>query len=148
MLTHAQRTLAEERVVRGGEHLGEAARLGPRQCVGSGRRHTLVRQRKLGLPTAADERHDAIADREAFDVTAERNDLTGELHARNVRWAPGRRRVQPASLRHVCTVEAGRAHVDEQLARARLGIGMLPPLQPALGHGHRPHGATLGRRAL
>ena len=32
------------------------------------------------------------------------------------------------------------AHVDQQLARPRLGIGVLPPLQPALDHRHRPHG--------
>ena len=94
VLTHAQRTLGEERVVRRGEHLGEPACLGPLQGVGSRCRHTLVRKRELGLPTAADERHDTIADREAFDVTAERDDLTGELHARDVRRATGRSRIQ------------------------------------------------------
>ena len=104
-------------------------------------------QRKLGLPAAADERHDAIADREAFDVAAECDHLAGELHARDVRRAAGWRRVQTAPLQHVGAVQTGGAHLDQQLARAGLRIGVLPPLQAPVDHRHGPHrhlGAVAG----
>src|SRR5262249_21259825 len=102
----------------------------------------LVREGQLGLATAADERHDAIADREPLYVAAERHDLPCELHPRDVRGAPGRRRVHPASLQHVGAVQAGGAHVDEHLAPARRRVGARPPLEAAGGHGDGPHGRS------
>jgi hypothetical protein len=51
----AQAGLGEQGVVGGGEHLGEAAGLGPAEPVGDGHGDTLVDHRQLGLapPTTA-----------------------------------------------------------------------------------------------
>ena len=65
-LARAQRRLGEERVVRGGEHLGQAARLpASRARPGTGMACALVHHRELGLAASAHHRHHPVALREA-----------------------------------------------------------------------------------
>ena len=81
----AEPALGEQRVVGGGERLGEAARLGPGQSVGTAMAAALVDDGELGLRAAAHDGHDAIADGEARRPPARGDDLAGELHARGCR---------------------------------------------------------------
>ena len=74
---------------------------------------------QLGLRAAADDRHHALADREALGAGSERGHLAGELHAGDVLRRAGRRRVEPAPLHHVRAVQPGRVHPHEHLAGAR-----------------------------
>jgi hypothetical protein len=60
-LTRGQPGLREERVVRGGEDLGEPSRRGPVELVRDRHRRPLVNHGELGLPTAAHDRHHAVA---------------------------------------------------------------------------------------
>ena len=60
---------------------------------------------------------------------------------------PGRGGVEPRALEHVGAVQPGGPDVDEQLARPRLGIGVLPPLEPAVDDRHCPHGPNCRRRS-
>ena len=71
-LAHRQPALGEQRVVRGGEHLGEAARGLPGDAVGHGQGGALVHDGQLGLPAATDHRHHPVADGEALDAAARR----------------------------------------------------------------------------
>ena len=65
-LAGAQPGLGEERVVGGGEDLGDAAGLRPFEPVGDRHELALVHGGQLGLPAAADDGHDAIALGEAL----------------------------------------------------------------------------------
>ena len=60
-LAGAQAALGEDRVVRGREDLGHAAGLRPVQPLGDRHELALVHDGELGLPAAADDRHDAVA---------------------------------------------------------------------------------------
>ena len=124
-LARPQPGAREDRVVRGREDLGQPAGVGEADGVGHRHELALVDDRELGLAAAAGDAHDAVADREACGAVAERLDLAGELEAGDVLRAAGRRRVATAALEHVGAVDARRAHADEHLAGARLGIGML-----------------------
>ena len=62
---------------------------------------------------------------EAHRAGAEAGDLAGHLEAGDVRRRAGRRRVAAGQLHLVGAVEARRADADEDLAGARLGVGML-----------------------
>ena len=65
-LAGAQLRLREERVVGGREHLGQPAGGGPLQGVGDRHQLALVHDAQLGLRAAADDRHHAVAPREAL----------------------------------------------------------------------------------
>ena len=93
-----QAGLGEEGVVRGGEDLGQAPGGRPLEPVGDRHELALVDDRELGLPAAADDGHDAIADLEACGVGPERGDLAGELEAGDVLRLAGRGGVAPAKL--------------------------------------------------
>ena len=69
-LAGAQAALGEERVVGGGEDLGHAAGLRPVEAVGDRHELALVDDGQLGLPAAADDRHDAVALGEALGARA------------------------------------------------------------------------------
>ncbi len=64
-LAGSQPRLGEDRVVGGGEHLRQAARGRPVEDRGHRHQLALVHDRQLGLSATADDRHHAIADREA-----------------------------------------------------------------------------------
>ena len=98
------------------------------QSSAAGNRHqlALVHDRELRLAAAADDRHHALAEREALRPGAEPgHDLARELQAGDVLRRAGRRRVEPAPLHHVRAVEPGGAHAHEHLARARHRVGVL-----------------------
>ena len=83
-LSGEQLRLREERVVGGGEHLGQPARGGPVQRLGDGHQHALRHDDQLGLGAAADDRHHPLTGREALGARTLRNDLSGELHPGDV----------------------------------------------------------------
>ena len=143
VLADRQAALGEQRVVGGREHLGEPTGGVPVDACGHGQGGPLVEDRLLGLPPAAHDRHDPVADREALGGRPHRHDLARELEPRDVGRAPGRGGVVAASLEHVGPVHARRPDVDQDLAGAGLGIGVLPPLEPAVHDRHRPHGPEL-----
>ena len=84
-----ERRLREERVVRGREHLHEAARLDSSSVVGHAERVAFVHRRELGLPAAAEQRHRPVADGEAEHAGADRGDLARALEPGDVGRAPG-----------------------------------------------------------
>ena len=65
-LAEAQPGLREERVVGGGEDLGDAARRLPLQLLRHRHRRALVDDRELGLSAAGHDRHHAVAGLEAL----------------------------------------------------------------------------------
>ena len=79
VLAWAQPGLGEDRVVGGGEDLGDAARLRPVERVRDRHRGALVHDGQLGLAAAADDRHHPVADVEALRAGAERGHLAGQL---------------------------------------------------------------------
>ena len=83
-LADGQPGLGEERVVGGGEDLGDAARRGPVELLRDRHRGALVDDRVLGLAAAGDQRHHAVAGLEAPDAAAAGDDLARELEARDV----------------------------------------------------------------
>jgi hypothetical protein len=83
-LAGAEAGLGEEHVVRGREHLGEAARGGPVQAVRDRHQLALVHHCELPLAASADDRHDPVALGEALGAGAESGDLAGQLQARDV----------------------------------------------------------------
>jgi hypothetical protein len=140
-LAHREPALREQRVVGGGDHLGKAAGRVPCHAVGHRYRRALVDDRQLRLPAPADDGHDAIAGAVTLYVGPGGDDLPGQLEARDVGRASGRGGIEPAALKHVAPVEAGRPHCHQELAPARLRIRVVPPLQLALAHDRdRPHG--------
>jgi hypothetical protein len=140
-LAHLQRRLREDRVVRGREDLGDAARLGPVEAVGHGHRLALVHGGELGLAAAADDRHHAIARAEPLGARPARDDLAGELEAGDIRRRARRRRVQAAPLHHVGAVDAGRLDADEDLARPGLGVGVVLDAELLVADRDGAHGA-------
>ena len=142
-LARPQGRLGEQRVVGGGEDLGDRAGRVQLEALGHGHELALVDDRELGLAAPADDAHDAVALLEAARAGAERGDLAGELQAGDVRRRAGRRGVAALALQDVGAVEPGAAHAHEDLARAGLGVGVLGDLQrPAFADGDGPHGAA------
>ena len=131
--------LGEQRVVRGREDLGDAARRVPVELVGHRHRDALADHRQLGLAAAGDDRHHAVAQLEALDAAAHADHLAGQLETRDVRRYAGRRRIAPLELHHVGAVEAGGANADEQLAGLRLGVGMLLDGDRSVANRGGPH---------
>jgi hypothetical protein len=115
-LARAEAGLGEQRVVRGREHLGQAAGGGPVQALGHGHELALVDDAALGLPAAAHDRHHPVAGGEAPGAGPERLDLAGELQAGDVGRRAGGRGVGAAALQHVRAVQPGAADPDEDLA--------------------------------
>jgi hypothetical protein len=142
-LAGAQPGLGEDGVVGGREDLGRAARLGPAERVGHADRLALVDGRELGLPAAADDRHDAVALGEARRARAEADDLTGELEAGDVGRGARRRGVHPAPLHHVRAVDPGAPDADEDLAAAGLGIRVVLDAQLLVADRDGAHGAAV-----
>ncbi len=124
-LAGTQAGLGEDRVVGGGEHLGQAAGLGPAEPFGHRHRRPLVHDRQLRLATASHDCHHAVALGEARRVGAERGHLARQLEARDVWRRAGRGRVGAAPLQHVGPVETGAAHPHEQLAGPGLRVRAL-----------------------
>ena len=141
-LADGQPGLGEERVVRGGEDLGHAARGGPVELLRNRHRGALVDDGELGLAAARDDRHHAVAGLEAPGAAAAGDDLAGQLEAGDVGGRARRRGVAAGELQHVGAVEPGGAHADEQLAVLGLGIGMLGDLDPAVADGGGSHGGA------
>ena len=135
--------LREQGIVRRREHLGEAAGLGPTETFGDWQCEPIVHNGKRRLGASADDRHDAVTDREPHDAGTGADDFAGELHAGDVLRRVGRRRVQADTLQHVGAVEPSRAHGDEQLAHSGLRVGVLAPLEGAVDDRHRVHGRRL-----
>jgi hypothetical protein len=124
-LTRLQTGLAEERVVRGREDLGEAAGVLPVEDLGDRHRLALVDDGELRLAPAADDRHDPVALVEASRARPPPDDLACELEPGDVGRLAGRRRIAPAPLQHVRSVDARRLDADQDLAVAGLGIRAL-----------------------
>ncbi len=138
-LADGQTGLGEERVVGGGERLGDAAGRGPVELLGDRHRRALVDDRELGLSAAGHDRHHAIARFEAAGAAAAGHDLARELEARDVGGCVRRRGIVAGELHHVGAVEAGGADADEQLPVLGLGIRVLGDLYPAVANGGGTH---------
>ena len=76
--------LGEERVVGGGEYLRHAARGVPLELLGHRDRGALVDDRELGLASARDDRHHAVAGLEALDAGAALEHLARQLEPGDV----------------------------------------------------------------
>jgi hypothetical protein len=130
--TPLQLGLREERVVRGCEHLDEAARLGPAPAVGHVEHVSRVDRHQLGVAAAGKERHHAAA------VLG----LACALEPRHVGHAR-RRRIPAGTLAQIGTVHAGCADADEQLAVAGNRVGTLLGDEPAVVDGSHAHSVML-----
>ena len=138
-LADGQPRLGEERVVGGGEHLGDAARRGPVELVRDRHRGALVDDGELGLPASGDHRHHAVAGLEAPDAAAAGDDLARELQARDVGRNTRRRRIVTGNLQDVGTVEPSGADTDQQLAVLGLWSGTIGDLDLAVDDGGGTH---------
>ena len=87
-------------------------------------RVAFMREAIFGVAAADHQRKNAVADFPALDVRSERDDLAGDLEARNIRRA-GRRRIEALPLHHVGPVDAGGRDLHQDLARAGRGNGAL-----------------------
>ena len=76
----------------------------------------------LGVAATGQQRAHLVADGPAGDALAQLCDATGALHAEIGRGA-ARGRVVALALQHVGPVQAGRGHVEDDLARPGLGRG-------------------------
>ena len=84
-LAGCEPALGQQGVVRGDERLGDRRGLDEVEVRRDRHRHPLVRHDVLGLPAAADDPEDPVADLErAGDVRPQRIDLAGILEARDV----------------------------------------------------------------
>jgi hypothetical protein len=101
------------------------ARRGPVERRGDRHQLALVDGHQLGLTTASDNRHHAVANREALSGRPKRDDLAGDLHAGDVLRGAGGRRIETTSLHHVRAVQPRRAYAHEHLAGARRRVGVL-----------------------
>ena len=126
----------------GREHLGQATRRWPVQRLRHLHQLALVHHGQLRLRPAADDRHHALAEREALGARPERRDLAGELHAGDVGRPSRRGGIETAQLRDVAPVQASRAHAHQHLAGAGDRIGMLLDAQLVLADGGGAHGGT------
>ena len=115
----------------------------PVQAVGHGHGLALVDGRELGLPAAADDRHDPVADREALGARPEGGDLAGQLEPRDVRVRALGRGVHALALQQVGAVEAGGPDADQDLARAGLGIGVVLDDDLSVADGGGAHGRAV-----
>ena len=104
--------------------------------------HDLGDDRELRLPGAGDDGHHPVADAEAADAGAGRDDLAGQLEAGQLGRGGARRgRVVAVPLHDVAPADAGGPHSHEQLTGAGLGIGVLAPREPPVDDGDRVHRA-------
>ena len=142
-LARAQARLGEERVVGGGEDLGQPPGLGPAQAVGDRHQLALVHRGQLGLPSAPDDGHHAVALGEALGPGPARHHLARELEPGDVGRRAGGRRVVARALVDVGAVEPGRVDPDEDLAGAGLRVGMLGDDDLAVADGGRAHGRAV-----
>ena len=94
---------------------------------------------QLGLGAAAHDRRHPVAVLEAGHAGAGGDDLTGQLEAGDVGGAPGRRRIQALDLHRIGGVDARGPNPDEELSLGRLGVGVLPDLDPPVHDGDRSH---------
>jgi hypothetical protein len=116
--------LSEERVVRGREHLGNAACLEPAQRARNRHQLSLVHCRELGLPAPADDAHDPVTFVKALGRWTKRRDFACQLEAGDVLRRSWRRRIAALALVHVGPVDAGSANSDQNLAGAGFRIWM------------------------
>jgi len=84
-----------------------------------------VHDAQLGLSPAADDGHHSISLAEALGARTSGGDLAGELETGDIGRRAGRSRIATAALEHVGRVQAGGADAYEQLADARLRVGVL-----------------------
>jgi hypothetical protein len=141
-VTHGQSALGEQRVVGGGEHLGEAAGLIPRESVGNGQGTAFVDHGHLGLGPSSHHTHDAITDGEARCPRPEGHHFPSHLESGNVSRHSRRRRIEAPSLQEVGGVDAGGPDGHHDLGVAGHGIAPLDPLKLTFDDGDRPHAAA------
>ena len=120
VLRHVRVGLRHERIVRGDERFGNGSGLGPREIRRNGGKRSLVRDDVLRISSTADDTVYAIALLPERRTSAARRDLAGDLHPWNVGWPTWRRGIAPLTLQKVGAIEGGRAHANEDFARARL----------------------------
>ena len=104
------------------EGLGHRARVHHVEACRNGQRDGLLGNAVLGVAAAVDERAHLVAELPARDARADGCHLAGDLEAGQRRVAR-RRRIEPGALHEVGTVDAGRGHLDQDLAGRRLGRG-------------------------
>ena len=121
--------------MRGRVDLDEAARLRPRDVLGHRERVGGVHRDQLGLPTAWEQRHHALA------VLG----LAGALEPWNVDRGAGRRRIAACALGQVGSVHPRAVDADQELALAGHGIRPLLGVECAFRDDSRPHSGMLRR---
>jgi hypothetical protein len=146
-LAAAEAGLADDRVVRGDERLGDRRGVLERHPVGDFGDRALVGDELLGVAAAAGQAEHAIADREPLDAGPERVDLAGELQARDVGRRVGRRGVGAHALQQVGAVDGRRPHPDPDLPARGLGRGAFDEGEDVgsswLGDRDRSHAGTI-----
>ena len=125
------RGLGDQRVVRGDEHLGHAARGDEVERVGHRRALRRGHGEQLGLPATTGDAEHARAERGRGDAVAVRDHLAGELEPGDVGGRARRRRVEAGALHEIGAVEPGAVHPHEHLTGSRLGIGAFARRAPA-----------------
>ena len=125
VLPGTQAGLAEDRVVRGHEDLGQPSGLGPAEAIGHRHGRALVHDRQLRLAAAAHHGHHTVALGEARGARAQGGHLARELEPGDVLGRAGRSGIGAAPLEHVRAVDARAAHAHEQLAVPGLGVRAL-----------------------
>ncbi len=124
-LVLGEAALGDQHVVddHGGD--GEGGGLGPGQAFGHGQSVVRVQQRVVGEGGAAAP-HDAVAGLERPGIGAGADDFAGRLDAQDGLRAGG----LLAQRQEFPAVQAGGAHVDQQLPRPGFGHGDVPGFDP------------------
>ena len=137
-----ERRVREERVVRGCEHLHEAARLHVVERVGNVERVAFVHRHELGLPASSEQPHRPVTDREAEHARPDRGYGARALEPGDVGRSARRRRVAAGALRQIGAVDAGAGDANQQLAVTGDRVGTLLDHQPFVRDDHRQHAVS------
>ena len=121
VLARLESALKDHGIECGHEDLGDGRGLDQIHPAGSGNELIGPSQSLLCVPTSAQNPHDAIADLPRINPIAERIDLAGELHPKDLGGPALGNLVPPLSLKQVGTIDARCGHPHPHLSGPGLG---------------------------